>query len=298
LRIVVVDSSRVVLRIITALLEPRGHRVVSFTDSREALDFVREDVSVEAVITSLETRPIGGIELCWQLRLIANANRPICIIAMSSLANSRNLSEALDSGADDFISKPPVPEELHARLRAGQRLMTMQQDLIRLAEFDALTSLLNRRAFISRLNAIREAHGDCERRAPTLVLADIDNFKCLNDSYGHDVGDEALRRTGGVFAEEAEAEDGVAARFGGEEFVLALPGRGIEDAMEVADRLRRAVSRISINAGAQVVRFTSSFGVGEWRADETLESVFKRADTALYRAKRSGRDRVVPAAAE
>jgi len=298
LRIVVVDSSRVVLRIITGLLEPKGHIVVAFTDSREALTYVRENEQVEAVITSLETRPLGGIELCWSLRLIANANRPLCIIAMSSLANSRNLSEALDSGADDFISKPPIPEELHARLRAGQRLTMMQQELIHLAENDALTGLLNRRAFLARLNQLRESHGDCERHIPALILADIDNFKHLNDNYGHDIGDEALRRTGAVFADEADAEEGIAARFGGEEFVIALPGRSAEDAMEIADRLRRAVARIAIESDSGIVHFTSSFGVGEWHPMEPLESVFKRADTALYRAKKSGRDRVVTATSD
>jgi two-component system, cell cycle response regulator len=292
-KIVVVDSSRVVLRIIAGLLEPRGHTVASFTDSSEALGYVRADAGVEAVITSLETRPIGGIELCWSLRLMANANRPLCIIAMSSLANSRNLSEALDSGADDFISKPPIPEELHARLRAGQRLTMMQQELIRLAENDVLTGLLNRRAFLARLGEMRDIHGSCERHAPALVLADIDEFKRINDEFGHDVGDEALRRTGEIFAEEARAEEGIAARFGGEEFVVALPGRSCDDAMEIADRLRRAIARITVAADAGTVRFTSSFGVGEWRFDEPLESVFKRTDAALYRAKKQGRDRVV-----
>ena len=271
--------------------------VVPFTDSREALDFVKNDEKVEAVITSLETRPIGGIELCWSLRLIANANRPLCIIVMSSLANSRNLSEALDSGADDFISKPPIPEELYARLRAGQRLTRIQQELIRLAENDVLTGLLNRRAFLTRLNSLRGTHGRCERQTPALILADIDNFKGLNDSFGHDIGDEALRRTAEIFRDEAEAEEGIAARFGGEEFVIALPGRGGDDAMEVAERMRRAIGRISINCASGIVRFTSSFGVGEWEPDETLESVFKRADSALYRAKKAGRDRVVHAAA-
>jgi two-component system cell cycle response regulator len=298
LKIVVVDSSRVVLRIIAGLLEPRGDTVVTFTDSREALNFVKSDEKVEAVITSLETRPIGGIELCWSLRLIANANRPLCIIAMSSLANSRNLSEVLDSGADDFISKPPVPEELYARLRAGQRLTMMQQELIRLAENDVLTGLLNRRAFLTRLNGLREVNGICERHTPALVLADIDNFKGLNDNYGHDIGDEALRRTAEIFKDEADNEDGIAARFGGEEFVIALPGRSSEDAMEVAERMRRAIARISITCEAQAIRFTSSFGVGEWEANETLESVFKRTDTALYRAKKAGRDRVVHAASD
>jgi diguanylate cyclase (GGDEF)-like protein len=168
--------------------------------------------------------------------------------------------------------------------------------LIRLAENDVLTGLLNRRAFLTRLNALREVHGHCERHAPALVLADIDNFKGLNDNYGHDIGDEALRRTAEVFKDEADNEDGLAARFGGEEFVIALPGRSSEDAMEVAERIRRAIARISITSESAVVQFTSSFGVGEWEANETLESVFKRADTALYRAKKAGRDRVVHAA--
>ncbi len=294
LKIVVVDSSRVVLRIIAGLLEPRGHEVLTFTDSREALIRVAGDEEVEAVLTSLETRPIGGIELCWSLRLIANASRPLCIIAMSSLANPRNLSEALDSGADDFISKPPVPEELHARLRAAQRLNTMQQELIRQARTDGLTGLLNRSAFLARLDAARPDDG--EQPGLALVLADIDNFKNLNDTYGHDIGDEAIRRTGAVFAREACAEGGFAARFGGEEFVLALPGRGEDDALRVAERLRHEVGAIEILSDRGAVRFTSSFGIGSWRRGDTLEQLFKRVDTALYGAKNAGRNRVVPAA--
>ena len=107
MHIVIVDTSRVVLKIVAGLLEPHGHTVDVFTDSTHALDHVANTPSVRVLITSLEVRPISGLELCWSARLLAEANRPLYVITMSSARNARNLAEALDSGADDFIEKPP-----------------------------------------------------------------------------------------------------------------------------------------------------------------------------------------------
>jgi two-component system cell cycle response regulator len=190
MHIVLVDTSRVVLKMIAALLEPNGHTVTAFTDSSEALDYVENTASVRVLITSLEVRPLGGLELCWSARLLAEANRPLYVITMSSARNARNLAEALDSGADDFIEKPPGPEELHARLRAAERLTTMQSELIRLAETDSLTGLLNRRAFMQKSRDAAERVGDHGRMSA--ILLDIDHFKRINDEYGHDVGDAAI----------------------------------------------------------------------------------------------------------
>ena len=124
MHIVIVDSSRVVLKIIAAQLEPRGHTVNVFTDSAQARSFLTDTPSVRVLITSLEVRPISGLELCWAARLLAEARRPLYVVTMSSARNARNLAAALDSGADDFIEKPPGAEELHARLRAAERLTT------------------------------------------------------------------------------------------------------------------------------------------------------------------------------
>ena len=134
MQIVIVDSSRVVLQIIASLIEPRGHAVHPFTDSERALEFLAATPAVRVLITSLEVRPLCGLELCWSARLLAESRGPLHVITMSSARNVRSLAEALDSGADDFIEKPPSAEELNARLRAAERLTTMQEELIRLAE--------------------------------------------------------------------------------------------------------------------------------------------------------------------
>lgn len=285
-----VDSSRVVAKAVSAMLEGRGHRALAFADSREALDAVRRDAEIAAVITGLETWPIDGFELCWALRLIAGSGRPLHVIAMSSLANTRNLAEALDAGADDFISKPPVPEELHARLRAAERLTRMQAELVRQARTDLLSGLLNRRAFFSGVEnwSAGEDHDELG-----VVLADLDRFKQLNDAHGHAVGDEAIRRAGAIFSRQAVTCGGFAARFGGEEFVLALPGRGCATAANVAETLRAAIAGIRIPVRGEEVRLTASVGVSALRRGEAVAVALKRADDALYRAKTRGRDLVM-----
>ena len=116
MHVVVVDPSSIVHRVITSVLAPRGYQLTAFSDSEEALRFVEDDQSVDVVLTSLEMTPMPGLELCWHIR---NLGRSIYSIAMSSQASSKSLAEALDSGADDFVEKPPKPEALLARLRAA-----------------------------------------------------------------------------------------------------------------------------------------------------------------------------------
>jgi two-component system, cell cycle response regulator len=130
------------------LLAP-AHVVSPFANPCEALDHIRADPAIDAVITAAELTPISGLELCWELRLMA-AQRPIYILLMSSNLDERDAMEALDSGADDLINKPPKRQELYAKLRAGERMLTAQRRLIELANTDSLTSLLNRRAFFER----------------------------------------------------------------------------------------------------------------------------------------------------
>lgn len=291
MQIVVVDSSRVVLKVVAGMLEPRGHVVHQFTDSAEALNFVVATPAVQAIITSLEVRPLGGLELCWSARLIADANRPLSIIMMSSAQNTRTLAEALDSGADDFIEKPPRAEELHARLRAAERLTRMQTELIRLAETDSLTGLLNRRAFLQKAGAAADRTGP--HGAMAAIIADIDHFKRINDGYGHDIGDAAIRAVADIIGQE-----GIVGRLGGEEFGVVLPGRTLTEAAVYANRLRLRVTDLRIRSQRGPVQITCSFGVSEWSEAETVEGLVKRADIALYEAKTTGRDRVVSAATE
>jgi diguanylate cyclase (GGDEF)-like protein len=288
MRVVLVDPSRTVLKFVARLLEARGDEVRPFVDGRVALDYVKGDPSVDALITSAEPLSITGLELCWETRLLASDRRAIYVILMSSNQERRNLIEALDSGADDFIGKPPVAEELYARLRAAERLASMHRDLVKLASLDSLTGIFNRRAFFER------AHEACARAGTGTfsgVMLDIDHFKRINDVYGHDVGDKAIREVAGIIASVSP----IVGRLGGEEFAMLLPGCNLSAAVAMSERLRREIAALQIGANKETVRLTCSFGVSEWQSGDSVDHMLKRADMALYAAKTAGRDRVVAA---
>lgn len=289
MRVVLVDPSRTVLKFVGRLLEARHHEVRAFTDGRAALDYVRSDVNVAALITNDELISMSGVELCWETRLLATHSRQIYVILMSSNQTRHKLIEALDSGADDFIGKPPVAEELYARLRAAERLGAMQRELVRLATTDPLTGVLNRRAFFE------QAHEACTRVEPghglCAIMFDIDHFKRINDLYGHDMGDKAIC---GI-AQETGTEEAAVGRLGGEEFAILLEGRSLAEAVEIAERLRYKVAALQFETPGQPIRLTCSFGVSMWEPGDSIDTLLKRADIALYAAKTGGRNRVVAA---
>jgi diguanylate cyclase (GGDEF)-like protein len=290
MRIALVDPSRTTRLIVARMLEARGHEVLPFSDELEALAELRADRGIGALITSAELKHISGVELCWETRLLATCRRPIYVLMMSSQYDQRSLIEALDSGADDFIGKPPSSEELGARLRAAERILSMQHELIRLATIDPLTGLCNRRGFFE--HAIEA----CARVVPpdgslSAIILDIDNFKRVNDSYGHEAGDEAIR----ICARTARLEEAVTGRLGGDEFALLLERKPLPQAIEIAENLRMKLAARPFDTGKDRITLTWSVGVGEGRPGDTVDQILARADAALYDAKLGGRNRVVGA---
>jgi diguanylate cyclase (GGDEF)-like protein len=232
---------------------------------------------------------MSGLELCWETRLLATCDRPIYVIMMSASQDRHKLIEALDSGADDYIGKPPVAEELYARLRAAERVASMQQELVRLATTDSLTGVFNRRAFFERA---AEASSRADAGAAlSAILFDIDHFKRVNDLFGHDMGDRAIS----AVASEAAAENALVGRLGGEEFAMLLAGQGLDEALAAAERLRGKMSALQFETSHGQLRITASFGVSTWEAGDTIAMLLKRADVALYAAKTGGRNCVVAA---
>jgi two-component system, cell cycle response regulator len=286
MRIVVVDPSRTVLKAVSKLLESECHAVTAFVDAREALDFIKSDREVSVLITSVELSPMSGIELCWKTRLLCGHDRTIYIILMSSNFEEQHLINALDSGADEFIRKPPICEELYARLRSAERMLRLQSELIRLASVDPLTGVFNRRAFFERAERVRQTPF-------AAIMFDVDHFKDINDSCGHDVGDQVLSGIG----REAASQNGIVGRLGGEEFAILLEGADLAAAATFAEGLRMRLAGLPFNSTCCQRSVSCSLGVAEARPGESIDQLLKRADAALYEAKKNGRNRVVAAPA-
>jgi diguanylate cyclase (GGDEF)-like protein len=286
MRVILVDPSRTAAKIVKATLEARGHEVLTFADGREALACVKADPEVGALITTTEPLSMSGLELCWETRLVSCPQRPIYVIMMSSSTDGDIRVLALDHGADDFIGKPPIADELYARLRAAERFAEMQRELLRLATTDALTGMCNRRAFFDRAGAL------CARAregAPlSAIMADLDHFKRINDTHGHAAGDEVLC----AVARALMSESKLVGRLGGEEFSVLVDAT-LGDAVVVAERLRSKIESLRVGIGA--IALTCSFGVSEWQQGDSIDRLLQRTDYALYEAKLGGRNRVVVA---
>jgi two-component system, cell cycle response regulator len=286
MRIVLVDPSRAVQRAMRDLIAQGGHEVLSFYEGQKALDCIKADADVRALITSVQLPDISGLEVCSAARRLIGSRRPLFIIVMSSTEDFGLVVKALDNGADDFIPKPPMVEELRARLRAADRLTSMQYELIKYATTDSLTGLLNRRAF---LEDAAEACGSANRDSPiSSILFDIDHFKNINDGYGHEAGDIVLATVGTAAKMVANGSVG---RLGGEEFCV-LERCDLGDAVELAETLRNSIKNLKFSK-CDLGSVTCSFGVAEWEQGDTIDRLLRRADVAMYEAKSTGRDRVV-----
>jgi two-component system cell cycle response regulator len=286
MRIVLVDPSRAVQRAMTLLIEQGDHEVVPFADGLEALACITQDRDVRTLITSTQPLNISGIELCAAARKLSGSRRALHVILMSSTDDYYLAVTALDNGADDFIHKPPNPDELRARLRLADRVTAMKQQLIQYATTDSLTGLLNRRAFFDSAGELRRSTSG--KKALSAIMFDIDHFKRINDNYGHDIGDRVVAAVGN----QAKLADGVSGRLGGEEFCVVVYG-GASDAMEAAGELQRSIRALRFHHEGQSFGVTCSFGVAEWEEQDTIDMMLRRADMAMYEAKKTGRDRII-----
>ena len=269
----------------TELIEQGGHDVITYADGLQALACITENDDVRALITSTQPLNITGIELCAAARKLSGSRRALHVMLMSSTDDYYLAVTALDNGADDFIHKPPNPHELRARLRLADRVTAMKQQLIQHATVDSLTGLLNRRAFFDIATACRVAEAG---KALSVIMFDIDHFKRINDTYGHEMGDHVLAAVGS----QAKITDGAACRLGGEEFCLITHGE-MADALECASELQRTIRALRFDHDGRIFAITCSFGIAEWEKDDAVDGVLRRADMAMYEAKKTGRDRIV-----
>ena len=226
------------------------------------------------------------------------------ILAIAEPEGNNRLVRALELGVNDYISRPVDKNELMARARTQirkkrytERLRDNVQMSIEMAITDALTGLHNRRYMETHVGSL--VNQAAARGKPlTILVLDIDYFKAINDTHGHDAGDDVLREFAVRIRKSIRGID-LACRYGGEEFVVVMPETDMAVATVVAERLRRRIASepFRIQQGGRLVEVTISIGIAALGRDDTAASVLKRADQALYRAKRDGRNRVVPDAA-
>jgi two-component system cell cycle response regulator len=281
------------------------HAVDVETNPAEAL-FHAADGNYDLLIVSLGLENFDGLRLCSQARSLERTRAvPILAIADADADNNARLLRGLEIGVNDYLLRPVDKNELLARARTQIRkrryadhLRDNVQNSIDMAITDALTGLHNRRYMESHLATLAE-QASTRGKPLALMILDIDYFKSINDNYGHDAGDDVLREFAVRVRKSIRGID-LACRYGGEEFVIVMPETDLHVAGMVAERLRRSIAGepFAINKGTKRVEVTISIGLSTLELKgEAVADVLKRADTALYRAKHDGRNRVVAAAA-
>jgi diguanylate cyclase (GGDEF)-like protein len=287
--ILVVDDNPDKLSLLEAALCLAGYRVTTATDGVEALAAI-ESYQPDLVITDVMMPRMNGYELAQRIR--ANPITKFIPVIMQTAASRRaeDLRRASEVGALGYITDPTDLDLLLARTRTLLEFKAYLDVCEEAAFTDHLTGLANRRRFERQLE--REVGRTLRFGHPfSLLMIDIDNFKNLNDTFGHDAGDDALRALSKVLCEGTRGID-LAARIGGEEFAVLLVETNQQGGVEVAERLRLAIRALEPRSGGQL---TASFGVAECPTGaQTAADILKAADVALYEAKRRGRDRVVP----
>ena len=298
--LLVEDHPRSAQRIVDGL--KKTHTVVVESDPQAALIKVAEQ-PFDLLIVSLSLQNFDGLRLCSQVRSL-DRTRHMPLIIMVEPGDDARLLRGLDMGVNDYVLRPIDRNEMLARIKT-QIKRKRHADLLRakldqgmeMAITDALTGLHNRRYMESHLSTL-VSQSIQNGRTLSILVADIDFFKVVNDTYGHDSGDTVLREFAARFRRNTRGID-LACRMGGEEFVIIMPDTDLVRAMQVGERLRACIAAdpFQINADTQL-RVTASVGIATLeRTDDTPESLFKRADNALYSAKREGRNRVVADAA-
>jgi two-component system cell cycle response regulator len=300
-RILIVDDRASSYEQISAVLAAEHSPEVE-ADPNAAL-FRAAEGNYDLLIVSLSLHDFDALRLCSQVRSL-DRTRNVPILAIADAEDNSRLVRGLEIGVNDYLARPIDKNELLARVRTQirkkrytERLRDNVQLSIEMAITDALTGLYNRRYMESHLVTLVEQAASRSKPLTVLVL-DIDYFKAINDSYGHDAGDDVLREFATRIRKSIRGID-LACRYGGEEFVVVMPETDLAVATIVAERLRRRIASepFPIQQGSRNVEVTISIGIAGLRGTDNAASVLKRADQALYRAKRDGRNRVVPDAA-
>ncbi len=284
----IVDDEEITRQILGAILEGFCD-VIYAVNGEDALNKTREH-QPDLILLDINLPDIDGLSLCGTLRNMRD-DREVPVLFITAEDAQHVEEEALDAGAVDFIRKPISAKIVRARVINNLRLQSAIQRLEKMASTDVLTGTLNRRRFLE-IGDAEFARSERYGYPCSVAMLDIDHFKNINDTYGHDVGDIALIETVKTIEGYLRTED-VLGRLGGEEFGILLPHTAIDDAVIVMERVREAIADIRINTDKAEFMFTASIGIAALAPEDTIGEALALADKALYEAKNSGRNKTV-----
>jgi diguanylate cyclase (GGDEF)-like protein len=282
---------------LSAVLQKAGHDVVATVDGEDAWNILGKEDSPKLLILDLIMPKMDGLEVIKNVRA-SQQKFPPYIIMLTSKGEKSDIIKGLDAGADDYLTKPFDVGELRARIEVGRRLLEMQKELIESRELlahqathDPMTDLLNRRAIMKNLQATLSS----AQKNHTIVavgMIDIDHFKHINDTYGHQVGDDVLVGLAQRLKQATFVQDHVS-RFGGEEFLVFFPLKTKDEVKPLFSELFSQVSEISLTTRQGLISITVSIGIALSTPDISLDELIGCADEALYEAKETGRNKMV-----
>jgi two-component system, cell cycle response regulator len=303
--VLVAEDDPIFLRVLQSWFQKWGYQVTSATNGSAAWEVLQQPNTPPLAVLDGMMPGMDGIEVCRKIR--ARDRSPYCyVLLLTAKDNKEDVVAGLEAGADDYLTKPFDVDELRARIRAGKRILDLQAALLRAhntlqyeSAHDTLTALWNRGAIVGFLK------NEIERQQRSglplgLMMADVDHFKKINDTHGHLVGDAVLKEVARRLAAGVRTYDSVG-RYGGEEFLVIVPGCKPADLVTSAERLRRSIAEHKFETSAGPLAVTLSIGIASGHDDsmrrEDSEQLLRAADTALYAAKAQGRNRVAVAPA-
>jgi len=298
MKILIAEDDITSRNILEAVLAKWGYEVISAVDGNEAWEKLQCADAPKIAVLDWMMPGIEGIEICRRFRENKkDEDQYTYLILLTAKGEKENIVSGMEAGADDYVVKPFDQNELRVRIRAGQRIVQLQaellaakQKLLLQSRTDPLTGIFNRRAILSQIE-IELSRAQREEKKLSLCMIDIDHFKSINDTYGHMIGDDVLREVVRRIRAVIRQYDSLG-RFGGEEFLIIIPGMEEAVAFKVSERIRLAIGETDFDINESMISITISQGVVTGDGNTKVDELIAAADKALYQAKENGRNRV------
>ena len=299
--VLLAEDQKISRKLTEKILQKAGIKVTSVENGKQALELFKKQF-FPIILSDWMMPEMDGIELCRAIRS-SKSSGYVFIILLTARDSKEDIIAGLEAGADDYLAKPFNPGELNARIKTGMRILNLERSLKkanerikRLSVQDPLTGCYSRGYLNERLPK-EIIYSLRYRHSLSVILCDIDHFKIINDTYGHQAGDRVLKEFVTTIEQSFRKEIDWIARYGGEEFIIVIPETDIEGAQVLAERLKTKISAQKIVIDNSEIQITASFGVAGFsrqtpEKDISDELLIKKADALLYQAKHEGRNRI------